>query len=97
MATIDNLQQKCGGVPGLSGDTTFRATKDGLQGCGKDDGPRTLYRVSNEFPPPPLSGNYWHVRCRYRPATRNLKLAGIPLLLKRKASPCCPLLGEIAI
>jgi hypothetical protein len=79
MATIDNLQPECGRVPDLSGDTTVRATKDQLRGCGKDDRPMTLYRLSNELPPTPLSGNYWHVRCGYRPATRNPKHTGILL------------------
>jgi hypothetical protein len=79
MAHINNLQPECRRVPGLSGDTTVGAMKDELQGCGKDDGPLTLYRVSNELPPTPLSGNYRHVRCGYRPNTRNPKHTGILL------------------
>jgi hypothetical protein len=79
MATINNLQPERDRVPGFSADTTVRGTKDELRGCGKNDGPLTLYRVSNELPPMPLSGGYWHVRCGYRPTTRNSKHTGILL------------------
>jgi hypothetical protein len=79
MANINELQPQRGCVPGFSSETKVGATKDELQGCGKDDGPLTLYRALNELPPTPLSGGYRHVRCGYRPNTRNPKHAGILL------------------
>jgi len=43
---------------------------DYLRGCGKDDEPLTLYRVAQDFPPTPVSSNYWHIRCGYRPPSK---------------------------
>ena len=77
MATVNDLQPEYRSVPDCA--TTVRGAKDKLQGCGKDDGALTLYRDSNELPPTPLSGNYWHVRCGYRPPTTNPKHTGILL------------------
>ena len=44
--------------------------RDHTRGCGKDDGPRTLFRLADGSPPVPLGDNYWHVRCGYRPPSK---------------------------
>jgi hypothetical protein len=41
-----------------------------LKGCGKDEGPRTLYLVKGSATPIPLGANYWHIRCGYRPPSK---------------------------
>lgn len=41
-----------------------------LKGCGKYDGPRTLYLVKHDAPPIPLNASYWHIRCGYRPPSK---------------------------
>jgi len=45
--------------------------RDHIKGGGKDEGPRTLYRVMDDAPPIPLGSNYWHFRCGYRPQLKN--------------------------
>lgn len=44
--------------------------KNNLHGCGNDDRSLTLYRLAGGFSPTPLSANYWHVRCGYRPPSK---------------------------
>jgi len=49
----------------------LETVNDPIQGCGKDDRPLTLYRVSDgAAPPTPLSGSYFHIRCGYRPQSK---------------------------
>ena len=45
---------------------------DHIKGCGKEEGPRTLYVVKDGAPPIPLGAHYWHVRCGYHPPSRIL-------------------------
>jgi len=41
-----------------------------LRGCGKDDGPLTLYRIAEDLAPTPVRSNYRHIRCGYRPPSK---------------------------
>jgi hypothetical protein len=43
---------------------------DHIKGCGNDDGPCTLYSIKEGADPKPLSANYWHIHCGYRPAPK---------------------------
>ena len=53
--------------------------KEPLQGCGIEEGPLTLYRLADDLPPIALGGDYWHIRCGYRPPTRIHNARGILL------------------